>query len=144
MIYVASSWRNEHQASVVDALRAVGHEVFDFRNPAEGDEGFRWSEIDPEWQGWSPERYRELLSHPIAERAFETDMDALRRAEAVVLVQPCGRSSHLELGWAVGAGKATAILLADGEPELMAKMVDAVCVDLDEVLAFLAARGLGR
>ena len=33
-IYVASSWRNREQPSVVKALREAGHEVYDFRNPA--------------------------------------------------------------------------------------------------------------
>lgn len=32
-IYVASSWRNSIQAEIVAALRAEGHEVYDFRNP---------------------------------------------------------------------------------------------------------------
>lgn len=45
-IYVASSWRNKIQPSVVVALREAGHEVYDFRNPREGDTGFHWSDID--------------------------------------------------------------------------------------------------
>lgn len=46
-IYVASSWRNVYQPAVVDALRALpGCEVYDFRNPAPGDSGFAWSDID--------------------------------------------------------------------------------------------------
>ena len=34
--YVASSWRNSHQQSVVHVLRTAGHEVYDFRNPPHG------------------------------------------------------------------------------------------------------------
>lgn len=49
-IYVASSWRNEFQWQVVHELRRVGHEVYDFRNPKPGDDGFHWSEIDPDWE----------------------------------------------------------------------------------------------
>ena len=33
MIYVASSWRNEHQPAVVAALRESGHEVYDMTTP---------------------------------------------------------------------------------------------------------------
>lgn len=33
-IYVASSWRNQHQPQVVSFLREQGHEVYDFRHPA--------------------------------------------------------------------------------------------------------------
>jgi len=137
-VYVASSWRNSYQPEMVLALRRVGHEVYDFRNPRPGDNGFQWSEIDPDWQQWTPEEYRECLGHPAAEAGFASDMDALRWCEAVVAVQPFGRSAFLELGWAVGAGKLTILLLAEGEPELMVKMCDHICVGTGEVLATLA------
>lgn len=138
-IYVASSWRNERQPSVVQALRQAGHEVYDFRNPAPDNDGFRWTEVDPEWKVWSPERFRDMLGHPVAEAGFKLDMDALRECEACVMVLPCGRSASLEMGYAIGAGKHTLILLADGEPELMFKMADHLCVSLDEVVAVLDA-----
>lgn len=140
MIYVASSWRNGLQPVVVAALRDQGHEVYDFRNPAPGDHGFSWRTIDPDWQHASPARFREILAHPIANRGFALDMDALRACDACVLVLPCGRSAHLELGWAVGDGKRTAILAEElPEPELMYKMVDLIAVSLHEVLAWTGA-----
>ena len=138
-VYVASSWRNSHQPEVVTALRRVGHEVYDFRNPRDGDNGFHWSEIDPQWRLWSPVQYRKGLDHPLAVSGFRSDMDALEWCEAVVAVQPFGRSASLELGWAVGAGKLTVLLLAHGEPELMVKMCDHVCVGVGEVLEALKA-----
>ena len=61
-------------------------------------------------------------------------MKALREADVVVLVQPCGRSAHLEFGWAMGSGKPGVILLADGEPELMALMADHICISLDDLV----------
>ena len=118
-IYVASSWRNTRQPGVVDKLRTEGHEVYDFRNPAPGDHGFQWSEIDPDWQGWTPEQFAAALNHPVALLGFSRDMQALEGCDACVLVMPCGRSAHLEAGWAAGAGKRLLILLSDGEPELM-------------------------
>ncbi len=59
-VYVASSWRNEHQQSIVEELRKMGFEVYDFRHP-NGEAGFQWSRIDEKWQGWSMEEYREAL-----------------------------------------------------------------------------------
>lgn len=138
-IYVASSWRNQEQPNVVKALRSAGHEVYDFRNPAPGDNGFGWSEIDPDWKNWSKEQYLQALEHPIAIDGFNKDLAGMERAEAFVLVMPCGRSAHLEAGWAIGRGKPTAILLAEGqEPELMYRLADRLCTGLDEVLAWLA------
>ena len=137
-VYVASSWRNPRQPEVVAHLRAAGHEVYDFRNPAPGEHGFGWREVAPEPPPWSAERTRAVLSHPVAVRGFHLDMSALVWCEACVMVQPCGRSAAFELGWAAGNGRATAVLLADGqEPELMFKAANRLCVSLDEVVAYL-------
>jgi len=137
-IYVASSWRNSLQPQVVAALLKDGHTVYDFKNPRPGNNGFHWSEIDPNWEGWTPERYRELLDHPIAKAGFASDFNAMKWADTFVLVLPCGRSAHLELGWACGQGKQTLILLDKMEPELMIKMVDHLCVSIEEVRKILS------
>ena len=92
---------------------------------------------DPEWRQWSPHEYRRALLHPLAEAGFQKDMSALRWCDAVVAVQPFGRSASMELGWAVGAGKRTFLLVAEGEPELMAKMCNHVCIDVDDVVMLL-------
>lgn len=139
-IYVASSWRNPEQPAVVERLIELGHEVYDFRNPRPGDHGFAWSEIDPEWLGWTPRPFRDLLDHPIAVAGFESDFDAMKWADTFVLVLPCGRSAHLEAGWAIGEGKPTALLLREDkfEPELMYRMADLIAVELAEVELWLA------
>lgn len=137
-IYVASSWRNPRQGAVVEALMKDGHLVYDFKNPKPGDTGFSWSEIDPDWLQWTAKQYVAALDHPLAKRGFASDFAAMKWADTFVLVLPCGRSAHLELGWAVGAGKHTLILTQDGqEPELMAKMCDGICTSLDELRASL-------
>lgn len=134
-IYVASSWRNSWQPPVVHALREAGHEVYDFRNPRPGDHGFAWSDIEPDWQEWDSHRFRAALDHPIAVAGFASDFDALKWCDTCILVLPCGRSAHLELGWAVGHGKRTAILLVgENEPELMYRMVDKLAVTLEELI----------
>ena len=137
-IYVATSWRNVEQPNVVRGLRDAGHEVYDFRNPRDGDTGFHWSDIDPDWQRWTPEQYVAALDHPIAVNGFESDFNAMKWADTFLLLEPCGISAHLELGWAVGAGKLTILLLAHRmEPELMVKMCDHVCTNLSQVLELL-------
>ena len=126
-IYVASSWRNDFQPDVVKALRDAGHEVYDFKSPEWNDKGFHWSEIDGGWQSWDFPQYLQALGHPLAEAGYKSDYDAMEWADVCILVLPCGRSAHLELGWSVGKGKKTAILHPMNElpePELMAKMVD--------------------
>ena len=140
-IYVASSWRNEAQPAVVETLRNAGHEVYDFRKPHLGPGrrgvGFHWSTIDPNWQQWTPSQFKAALTTPLAADGMASDMMGLQWCDACVLVMPCGRSAHLELGWAIGANKRTIILLSDGEPELMYGLADYLCETMPDVLSVL-------
>lgn len=196
-MYVASSWRNPTQPSVIEALRAAGIGCYDFRNP-ENSTGFSWKQVKSdggpastticehcakpiayarftELGFWEPDldhdpvawrhlatgyascnmgsqfavpkkgsdleqvdEYLRMVNHPRAIDGFRSDFDAMRRADTFALVLPCGKSAHLELGWAVGAGKRTAILLEDPvEPELMYRMVDHLAVDLDDLVGWV-------
>jgi hypothetical protein len=138
-IYVASSWRNEQQPRIVATLRAAGHEVYDFRNPEPGSKGFGWSQLQlGDWKTWTPADVRVALQHPVAQRGFGLDHAAMEWADTFVMVLPCGRSAHLELGWACGARKRTIILQTEiQEPELMYLEADAICVSIDEMLQAL-------
>lgn len=145
-IYVASSWRNDIQPSVVEALRQAGHLVYDFKHPAWNNTGFHWSEIDPDWKDWDFQEYQNGLNHNLAAKGFAFDMNAMIDADACVLVLPCGRSAHLELGWFVGQDKLTCIFhppTIEVEPELMAKMCDAQFNSIDAVLNWLSRHSTG-
>jgi nucleoside 2-deoxyribosyltransferase len=144
-IYVASSWRNTIQPMVVQDLRAAGHEVYDFRHPAPGNDGFQWSEIDPHWQGWKAEEFIQLLEHPVAERGFGFDIRALDNADVTVLVLPSGRSAHLEAGFTAGQGKPVIVLLTGPlEPELMYKKCYKCVTTIDAVVDALTQICLDR
>lgn len=143
-IYVASSWRNEYQPSVVKFLRSDGHEVYDFRDS----DGFHWSEVDPAWISWTPDQYIRGLGHPCANRGFYRDMEALRSCEALVMVMPCGVSAAMEMGWAVGSGRPVAVYAPEiREPNLMVKMAGMITSDLEEIrrlFKFQPVRATGR
>jgi nucleoside 2-deoxyribosyltransferase len=143
-IYVTSSWRNELQPEVVKALRAEGYEVYDYKNPRPGDNGFHWSEIDPDWKEWMPASFIKGLQDPIAESGFSSDMNALAQCDICVLVLPCNRSAHLEAGWAAGAGKKVFILIPEKiEPELMYKMTDGQVETIDQLIGVIKRVRLG-
>ena len=134
-VYVASSWRNPYFPEVVNRLREAGHEVYDFRNPPHGGAGFHWTDIDPNAPAWTYAQYAEGLHHPLAERQFQADIDALTWADTCVLVLPCGRSAHTEAGWMAGAGKRVIAYIPEMvEPELMYKLFDAVAGSLEELV----------
>lgn len=137
-IYLASSWRNPHQPWLVQLLRKEGHDVYDFRNPPHST-GFSWPEIGLELPCSADEYRTALLTHPRAAQGFNADFAAMRWADVGLLVLPCGRSAHLELGWMAGAGKRTLILTQDNEePELMALLADTICISVNEVVRELS------
>ena len=136
-IYVASSWRNTYFPDVVKALRIAGHDVYDFRNPPTGDPGFHWTDVDEHCADWTPVQYQANLTHPLAERQFKNDIDAMTACDTCVLVLPCGRSAHTEAGWFSGQGKKVYVLITDQssfEPELMYKLFTKVCISLEELI----------
>lgn len=144
-VYVASSWRCLMQEAVVSTLRSAGIDCYDFKNPTPNT-GFHWSEVMPNYTPGSElahiDEYLDCLDHPRSIEGFESDFNAMQKADTFVLVLPCGRSAHLELGWAVGAGKKTAILLDPNSdhmvtPELMYKMVDHIAPSLFDLLGWL-------
>ena len=73
-IYVCSSWRNEHFASLLRDLRDAGHQVWDWRNPPTGGTGFRWQ--DTGCTGYqhgdriAVDALRDMLAHPVAQAGF--------------------------------------------------------------------------
>jgi len=137
-IYVASSWRNEFYPEVIKRLEEKGHDVYDFRNPPHGGEGFHWTDIDPNALKWSFEEYTEGLKHPLAEQQFNDDIFAMEWADTCVLVLPCGRSAHTEAGWMAGAGKRVIVYIPEmQEPELMYKLFTTVVGDIDQLLLAL-------
>lgn len=139
-IYVASSWRNTLQPEIVRFLRSNGHEVYDFRNPMPGNHGFAWSQIDPDWVNWTPVKFAEIIqSSPIALDGFRLDKQGLDWCDTCVLVLPCGRSAHLEAGYACGQGKRVIFLLQENqfEPELMYLLGNSLVCFPSDLLAAL-------
>lgn len=135
-LYVASSWRNEYQPAVVELMRELGHEVYDFRNPPQAS-GFAWSDVDPNWEKWTTPQYRECLFHPIAVKGFNNDFAGMRWADICLLVLPCGRSAHAEAGWMAGAGKPVFVYSPVAqEPELMYRLFDFIIAGEGELRRF--------
>jgi hypothetical protein len=98
-IYVASSWRNLLQPGIVHALRRLGHDVYDFRHPKAGDEGFTWKQVGAPTafvDKVDPSIWREMLQHPRAVEGYASDISHVRDCDAVVYVLPCGRSASWE------------------------------------------------
>jgi nucleoside 2-deoxyribosyltransferase len=60
--------------------------------------------------------YKQTLQSYAARHIYEFDKHHLDRCDAAVMLMPCGKSGHLELGYTIGRGKPGYILF-DQEPE---------------------------
>lgn len=138
-IYLASSWRNEQQPLAVKLLRDAGHEVYDFRHPKPHDTGFSWGDIAAGWLDWTPGEYIDGLQHPIAQAGFKSDKDALDWCDTCVLLLPCGRSAHLEAGYAIGQFKPTLMVCSpvNFEPELMYLLAEKTVASIEQMVPAL-------
>ncbi len=132
-IYVASSWRNKHQPIIVNLLKRMNNEVYDFRNPNDKT-GFGWSQIETYYRDWEMPDYIEALKNPVAQAGFDEDFNAMKWADCCLLVLPSGRSSNLEAGWFVGSGKPVWVYQEKlDEPELMYKMTEGFITDMNDL-----------
>lgn len=126
-IYLASSWRNPHYESLLEELRKTFC-VYDFK-----ERGFEWHEVisansrerktkpSHKWKVDGHE-LKDALKHPTSLKHYSFDAEALKACNALVLLLPCGRSAHLEAGFAMGERKPVFVYLPPTvtvEPELM-------------------------
>ena len=111
-IYIIGSLKHERPAIIASLMRNHGFEVFDdWRSAgAEGDKHWR------EYEQHRGRSYLEALKGRACRNVLNFDMGNLRRCDGAMLVMPAGKSGHLELGFCVGLGKPTVILLQDPNP----------------------------
>jgi nucleoside 2-deoxyribosyltransferase len=130
-VYIIGSLRNEQVVKVGNKLREAGIEGFD-----------DWSSPGPEaddyWRKYSEARgqtYKEALNSWAAKHVFEFDKHHLDRCDAAILVCPAGKSCHLELGYMVGRGKPTWVLMDDPERwDVMYQFATGISYDVDEIV----------
>jgi hypothetical protein len=143
-VYVASSWRNPHYERVIGMIRDLGHQVWDWRNPPTGGNGFSWQEVGREGYRHGDRvtlgEWRAMLTHPIAGAGFASDLAGMNWCDVGVLLHPAGRSAHLEAGWLAGRGKKVHVLVLEPtEPDLMILALNgSICGSEAELLEILS------
>jgi hypothetical protein len=97
-----------------------------------------WKDVDPDFDKWTVEEYKQGLLHPSSERQFQADLEALNWADTCLLELPCGRSAHTETGWMKRAEKKVVVYIPEmQETELMYKLFDLVSGSHEEVNKYL-------
>jgi len=130
-IYVIGSLRNPEIPKIGNALRQAGFDAFD-------DWWGAGKFADDSWKEYEQERgrtYQEALQGYAARQIFAFDKMHLDRCDMAVLVYPAGKSAHLELGYAVGKGKKTFVLVDNPDRwDVMLQFADEVVFSLEELL----------
>jgi hypothetical protein len=136
-IYMASSWKNVNAVRVwAEFLRDKGHEVDDFTDDSRGRFVFYYKDL-PDNEHLNAIT---LLQYEQAQRAFKEDKSHIDWAEVLFLLLPCGRSAHLEAGYAIGSGKQLIVFqerFPEGEFDVMYGFADLITDNVDEVVDYL-------
>lgn len=109
-IYLASSWKMKQTVSLMAViLKDAGHEVDSFCSDDGIRKSFDWDELTEimEEEGIDISKLDaiEMMNHWRVRAAFKEDKTFIDWADVLIMIMPCGRSSHLEAGYAVGKGK---------------------------------------
>ena len=111
VIYLIGALKNWKVIEIAKELRKLGFEVFDsWISPGPN--------ADEYWRKYSKKKgltHKNALKDWSAQHIFEFDKTHLDRCDIAILIMPCGKSGHLELGYAIGSGKKGYILF-DKEP----------------------------
>jgi len=129
-IYLAASWRiKDVVLEMAELLRSNGHIVDAFCDE-DNRVSFNWSELleimDNEGMNIAELDAKDMMKHWRVQEAFKEDKKYLDWSDAVVMLMPCGRSAHLEAGYAAGSGKKLYIVggFEKGEFETMYGFAD--------------------
>lgn len=105
-IYIASSWKNETAVKyLANILSEEGHEVDAFCDKSKNRFVFHWSELVDKPQDLERFDAVTFLKDDKVQKAFLEDKKWIDWSEVVIMLYPCGNSSHMEAGYAKGSGK---------------------------------------
>ena len=132
---IISSYRLRTQVEdLVAEIRTRGYTCYSFCDePADPDN----PEADPEVQMAAFESTRDFLNDEHFKRLFARDLEGLRGANKVILLQPAGLSAHMEAGIAFGLGKTLIMVGQPRKPETLYLMFNLRFPSADALIASL-------
>lgn len=101
--FIACRWRNrDNVLDLADKLRAKGKSIY---TCFDSEHSLVDKEKDPEAAMQEFESTKDWENDENIKKIFETDMNALRNSQNLILLLPAGKSAHIEAGAAYGMGK---------------------------------------
>lgn len=151
LVYVCSSWKNaEYDEFVQRVENVLGWEVYNFKKPISSydtNHYFKRTQITFNWEEFfeenrvyedEPQEFLRVFNEDgLVNVNFALDYSALNKADVGILLNPCGKSAHLEAGYLLGKGKDVHVILDNSfyaKPDLMYKMFTAVWHSMDDFI----------
>ena len=108
-IYLIGALKNAAIPLYGNQLRAEGYDVFeDWISPGPDADTYLY-----EYEKQRGHGYKEALRGYAAQHNFHFDKFHLDRCDMAIMIMPCGKSGHLELGYVIGSGKPGYILFEE-------------------------------
>jgi hypothetical protein len=116
--FIASPWRNKDAVmSLSNALTARNHTAYSFLD--NGANLVTGTSVTEKSEESLPNPVANWQDNPAIEEIFESEMQALKESDAVILLEPSGRSSLAEAGIAYGMGKKVVLVGLVEHPEVV-------------------------
>lgn len=136
--FVASRYRNKPEVlRLVHALREKGKSVYSFIESEASLKHVGSVEADAEEQMKQYEAKENWREDPAIREIFESDMNALRSSDVLVVLLPAGKSVHVEAGAAYGMNKKCILIGEQKETESLYLIFNEMYPDIDSFLASL-------
>jgi hypothetical protein len=135
--FIASPWRNKEAVKgLADALKLSGHSAYSFldngNNLCTGtcvmEEFKKFGRSIVDWE-----------NNPLIETIFASELRALQDSDAVILLEPAGRSSLTEAGIAYGMGKQVILVGLVEHPEVVYRICGSCYTTVEAFLRSLSA-----
>ena len=130
--FIASPWKNKAQVEqLVAELEQLGHSAYSYIES--GANLLTGKPIESEMKEFTQALVNWKIDDRIA-RIVESEVRAIKDADAVILLLPAGDSSHLEAGIAYGLGKRMILIGPVEKPEIVYLLFNHVYLDTSSFL----------
>ncbi len=136
--FVASRYRNKPEVlRLVHALQEKGKKVYSFIESDASQKHVGSVNADAEEQMRRYEAREDWQNDPAIQEIFESDMQALRNSDTLILLLQAGKSAHMEAGAAYGMGKKCILIGEQKETESLYLLFDKTYPSIDVFLSSL-------
>ncbi len=130
--FIASPWKNKDEVEQLSgSLEQMGHSAYSFVES--GSNLLTGKPIQEEMREFTEALMKWKEDDRIAKIA-ESEIQALRDADVVILLLPAGDSSHMEAGIGYGMGKRMVLIGPVVKPEIIYLLFNHVYIDVSSFL----------